>query len=221
MSDNRDNKVQIWRSIVADRRPADNALAEGGLFVGLASAPPRLWAGAPGINTQGRVQIGGGGAVTVSDTAPTFALVGDLWWCSLDGNLYVYFDDGSSKQWVVTSNPVAGLPSGGGGGGGIPEAPLDGAWYGRSSGGWSPVLPLTGGALSGMLELTNQLSGNAAILKLTGDTAKPAKFLRSFAGNFEVINSAYSAALLSLTDAGNLTLTGQAIVGGAGISYAG
>lgn len=46
---------------------------------------------------------------------------------------------------------------GGGGGGGIPEAPTDGAIYGRNgeSESWAPVLPLAGGTMAGMLTLNS------------------------------------------------------------------
>jgi hypothetical protein len=32
---------------------------------------------------------------------------GDLWWESDTGNLYVYYDDGSTQQWVQVNGPVA------------------------------------------------------------------------------------------------------------------
>lgn len=43
---------------------------------------------------------GGGASVTTSDTAPVTPADGDLWWNSSDGNLYVFYDDGTSSQWV-------------------------------------------------------------------------------------------------------------------------
>lgn len=52
---------------------------------------------------------GGGASVTTSDTAPSTPADGDLWWNSTDGNLYVYYDDGTSSQWV--SSNVPGLPT--------------------------------------------------------------------------------------------------------------
>jgi hypothetical protein len=47
-----------------------------------------------------------GGSLTISDTPPGTPSVGDLWWDSTDGTLYIYYDDGDSSQWVVTV-PVA------------------------------------------------------------------------------------------------------------------
>lgn len=42
--------------------------------------------------------IGGGAAI--SDNAPANPGAGDLWWNSTDGNLYVFYDDGNTAQWV-------------------------------------------------------------------------------------------------------------------------
>ena len=57
--------------------------------------------------------IGGGASVTVSDTAPTGAAAGNLWWESDTGILYIFFNDGTSSQWVA----ITSIGSGGGGGG--------------------------------------------------------------------------------------------------------
>lgn len=38
--------------------------------------------------------------VYMSDTAPTVAANGSLWFKTSTGRLYVYYDDGSSQQWV-------------------------------------------------------------------------------------------------------------------------
>ena len=44
-------------------------------------------------------KVGGGGSITVSDTAPT-ASAGSLWYNSLTGATYIYYADGTSTQWV-------------------------------------------------------------------------------------------------------------------------
>ena len=49
---------------------------------------------------------GGGSSVTVSDTAPTSPSDGDQWFDSTDGSLSVYYNDGSSSQWISTSGPA-------------------------------------------------------------------------------------------------------------------
>ena len=48
----------------------------------------------------------------ISETPPTSPApsVGDLWWESDTGHLYVYYDDGNSTQWVAVSQGPAGSP---------------------------------------------------------------------------------------------------------------
>ena len=56
-----------------------------------------------------------GGSITISDTPPANPQSGSLWWDSVGGNLYVYYNDGTSAQWVVAVNMIGGyLPLGGG-----------------------------------------------------------------------------------------------------------
>lgn len=45
------------------------------------------------------------GGVEVSATAPASPSPGDLWWNSDTGNLFVYYDDGDSQQWVDAASP--------------------------------------------------------------------------------------------------------------------
>jgi len=47
-----------------------------------------------------------GPAVTTSDTAPTGPNDGDQWFDSTSGTLLVYYNDGSSSQWVGVSGPT-------------------------------------------------------------------------------------------------------------------
>ena len=56
----------------------------------------------PANATQGGTG-GGGTTATVSDTAPGSPSAGDLWYDSSDPGLYIYYNDGSSSQWVQTS----------------------------------------------------------------------------------------------------------------------
>ena len=51
------------------------------------------------------VEVSGGGGVTVSATAPASPDDGDLWWDSDDGELYLYYNDGTSSQWVAAAGP--------------------------------------------------------------------------------------------------------------------
>jgi hypothetical protein len=61
----------------------------------------------------------GGASVSIADLPPSSPNVGDMWWSSEDGQLYLWYDDGSSAQFV----PAMNLSGVGGGGGGGTEAP--------------------------------------------------------------------------------------------------
>ena len=50
-----------------------------------------------------------GGSVEVSSSAPSSAASGDLWYDSDDGRLFVYYNDGTTSQWVDAS--PYGLPT--------------------------------------------------------------------------------------------------------------
>ena len=42
----------------------------------------------------------GSSSVSIGAAAPASPVVGQLWWRSTDGNLYIWYDDGTSQQWV-------------------------------------------------------------------------------------------------------------------------
>ena len=53
----------------------------------------------------------GGASVTIDDNVPTESTAGDLWWNSIEGVLKIYYDDGTSQQWI-DATPQAGGFSG-------------------------------------------------------------------------------------------------------------
>jgi hypothetical protein len=65
-------------------------------------------------NTYGRKNgawaAAGGGAIFIQDTAPTGAAAGTLWWKSSTGQLFIYYNDGTSTQWVMAAASTASLP---------------------------------------------------------------------------------------------------------------
>jgi hypothetical protein len=90
----------------------------------------------------------------ISATPPASPQVGALWWDSVGGQLYVYYNDGNSSQWVIAVNAA-----------GLPDAANDGTAYARKSGGWAhlthtditdwtatlaPYAPLASPALTGV-----------------------------------------------------------------------
>ena len=72
------------------------------------------------------VASGGGASISVSDTPPASPAAGAMWWNSVLGAMFIYYNDGNTTQWV----PAAPSASGG------------------------PFLPIAGGTLTGPLSGT-------------------------------------------------------------------
>lgn len=70
-------------------------------------------------------------AVTIGDAAPASPTVGQLWWESDTGGLFLRYQDADSTQWVAVNGQAQVVSSTG-----IPEAPIDGTIYGRKDAGW-------------------------------------------------------------------------------------
>jgi len=103
-------RVFIRRTRTPNKPP--NGLAPGELFVEM-SDPLRLWTGVPpSIDpTQRRLLVdrsevipppgpGGGASVHIAEVPPADVNPGDLWFESDTGQLYVYYEDATSSQWV-------------------------------------------------------------------------------------------------------------------------
>lgn len=56
----------------------------------------RFWSGSAWESNKGGI---------ISSSAPTGAAAGDIWYDSDDGRTYIYYDDGSSQQWVEFGAP--------------------------------------------------------------------------------------------------------------------
>lgn len=82
------------------------------------------------------ISTGGGATFSISDTPPASPQGNTLWWDSVGGQLYVWYNDGNTTQWVPTTNLLGGLG----------EAPADGEIYARNgqAGSWVAALPAAG-----------------------------------------------------------------------------
>lgn len=93
-------------------------------------------------------------SVSVKETAPDNPTQGSLWFNSATGAFYIYYEDGTSNQWIAPIVP-AGLIGGGGGGGGGSGSVLTGA------AGKLAYYPAAGTSVDDLTELSwasNQLS---------------------------------------------------------------
>jgi len=185
-----------------------------------------------------------GGSVTVSDTLPTNPQNGQLWFDSVGGQLYVFYNDGNSSQWVIAVNIPPGSSGGGGGGTTVsvgdtaPTNPTVGSlwwdstagqlyiWYNDgTSSQWAPTtnqfgggyLPLTGGTMTGLLTLSGNATasfgavtlaqmqaGDALNLPLTGGTLSGslgAQFLQSNGGTVYLLAPAATGSNLTMAKA--------------------
>jgi hypothetical protein len=104
--------------------------------VGEAPAGPIIY----GRNNGIWVEIpSGGSGVSVGDTPPVDPVQFPLWWDSTNLQLFVWYEDADSSQWVVANSTP-------GGSSGIEDAPIDGKQYGRKDATWTEI---TGGGANG------------------------------------------------------------------------
>jgi hypothetical protein len=155
-TDTRTNVARHHRTPTPNNPPPPHILLDGEISIEQAD-PMRLWIGVPvALDPTGRrllydasAIVAGGVSVTVGDQPPSNPKSRDLWFCSADTQLYIYYDDGNGPpQWVIANNQSLGGGSSGGEGG-IPEAPTDGRAYGRQSLGWTQVIAATGDVVDG------------------------------------------------------------------------
>ena len=57
--------------------------------------------------------------MTMTEVPPSLPTHGDCWWSTISGQLFVYYDDGSTKQWVIANREGPFEPPTTGGTGGI------------------------------------------------------------------------------------------------------
>ena len=127
-SDSRLSDARTPTSHAATHVPGGSDVLDYSKIIGYGTALPTfsstlhpagvLWA----VNTVGEpyalyrsdgssfLKVGGGGSITVSDTAPT-ASAGSLWFNSLNGKTYIYYADANSSQWVeIGENAQVTIP---------------------------------------------------------------------------------------------------------------
>ena len=76
---------------------------DGALYIYYNDGDSSQWVGVSGPAGP----AGADGAVTIGDNPPSSPTVGQQWFDSSDGSLYIYYNDGTSNQWVATSGPAS------------------------------------------------------------------------------------------------------------------
>lgn len=105
-------KVKHYNSTTTTVVPASASLLRGELAINITDK--KLWVGdASGDPVLiADYNAGSSSSVTISDTAPSSPSNGDLWWDSSIGNLNVWYEDGTSNQWVSAGKGGGSTPSG-------------------------------------------------------------------------------------------------------------
>jgi hypothetical protein len=150
---------------------------------------------------------------TASTTSPTSARAGDQWYNTSTEILYEYVNDGTSSYWVdiqtqtLSANTIACLPLTGG-----------------TVSGYANVFVATGAVVNAStLTLAGNVYGRGGIgyfdaLQLTSTysgATNPNKYIRlNPTGGIEIVNSAYSATIFSLSDSGIVNTSGSYQVAG-------
>lgn len=101
------NLIQLRRSAVQGAVPTTAQLQLGELAINTYDGKLYL---KKNNGTESIVEIGGGGGASISigDTAPVSPINGSLWWDSSAGKLKIYYNDGTSSQWVDASSNTYG-----------------------------------------------------------------------------------------------------------------
>jgi hypothetical protein len=96
--------------------PTEQLELVGGVKIGAALQTADGTLQYTGTKFQGRVSGAwvdlGGGLVPISSTAPVSPSPGQLWWRTTDGNLYIWYFDGTTSQWVPVMATVGRLTGG-------------------------------------------------------------------------------------------------------------
>ena len=71
--------------------------SDGQQFTPAAGGPTYVWLAA---SSAWKVSTSSVPGLYIGDTAPASPVHSQMWWDSTNGNLFVYYNDGTSSQWV-------------------------------------------------------------------------------------------------------------------------
>lgn len=189
---------------------------------------------------------GGSASINVGATPPATANQGSMWWDTTIGRLFIYYTDPDSSQWVeaspsggtvntasITANVLIYYTS---------AFDKANAALANATGTFAGDLTVTGNtSVNKQIVVTYRPastvnaavhiagantkggSGYADIFKLSNHSGgtNPDKWFRiNQTGGFEIINNAYTTGLFTLTDAGDLVISGNTTFNGIAPGYA-
>ena len=158
---------------------------------------------------QGHQGVEGEAELAISTTPPGSPDVGDMWWDSEDGNLYTWFNDGNSSQWVsVSQGPMGaqGLTGSGGGTGAQGHQGRQGAQGAQGHQGNPNAFP------SGTMMMFVQQNAPTGWTKSTANNNRALRIVSGTSGGNQGGNNEFTAVFTSSRgttggNVGNHTLT--------------
>jgi hypothetical protein len=112
-----------------------------------------------------------GATISFGPTPPANPLVGALWWDSISGQLFIFYDDGNTKQWVVAINTGLAGPQGVAGPVG-PQGPPGAAGANGADGATGPQGPVAPQAVNDNLIINGDMRidqrNNGAVVTANG-----------------------------------------------------
>lgn len=160
----------------------------------------------------------GNSRVPTNSTPPSNPKDGDLWWDSVSGILFIYYEDGTSNQWVVAI-PTGG--SAGGGGTGDVSGPASSVvdhvtTFTDTSGKWVKDSGVAISALATTTSVTSGLAGKSDVGH-THTSANVTDFAEAVDDRVGSLLTAGTNVTLNYNDAaGTLTINSTASGGGGG-----
>ena len=104
------NTIKLRRSATSGAVPTTGQLALGELAMNTFDG--KLFIKTDQSGTESIAEIGAGGStITIASTPPGSPDVGDIYWDDVDGSAYIYYDDGSTQQWVPLSASASAATS--------------------------------------------------------------------------------------------------------------
>jgi plastocyanin len=138
---------------------------------------------------------------SVDDDAPTSPAVGELWFDTNTGTLYIYYNDGNSAQWVQPSTTVIGSGTGGGEGASNISDLLDVSLTSLVSG---QILKWNGTAWTNQADLTGTSGGGGNSFTTISTAGQTSIVADSSTDN---LNITAGAGITLTTNPGTKTLT--------------
>ena len=159
---------------------------------------------------------GGGASVTIADTAPGSVAAGSLWWDSANANLRIYYNDGSTTQWVDASSGLVGPQGAQGPAGSISSSTTSTLFIDNITAASSTntgALQVTGGVgIGGKLYVGNTVTVSSSILPAVSGTIDLGSATQKFRSLYVTSATIYIGDVVLSAVGNNLSIGGAQVL---------